>query len=101
MTSNRDTIIDDAIMSRATAWIKYDYPDPKELPEIWHVLADNYEVEMTKADIAELAIRELDFASREEVLTCEKCGAEFKGGMAKARWTNHVKNHPVAEIVSV
>ena len=54
MTSNRDTIIDDAIMSRATAWIRYDYPDPKALVEIWRVLAENYEVELTSLDIVEL-----------------------------------------------
>ena len=54
MTSNRDTIIDDAIMSRATASIKYDYPDTKELPEIWRVLSENYEVELTKAEVTEL-----------------------------------------------
>lgn len=54
MTSNRDTIIDDAIMSRATAWIQYDYPEPKALAEIWRVLSDNYAVELSKEDITEL-----------------------------------------------
>jgi len=54
MTSNRDTIIDDAIMSRATAWIKYDYPEPKAMAEIWRVLSENYEVELSKEQIAEL-----------------------------------------------
>lgn len=54
MTSNRDTIIDDAIMSRATAWIRYDYPDAELMASIWRVLADNYEVPLTDKDIAEL-----------------------------------------------
>jgi len=54
MTSNRDTIIDDAIMSRATAWIQYDYPEPKALVEIWRVLSTNYEVELSAAEIDEL-----------------------------------------------
>lgn len=54
MTSNRETIIDDAIMSRATAWIKYDYPDPVAMVEIWRVLSENYDVELTSMDIKDL-----------------------------------------------
>jgi SpoVK/Ycf46/Vps4 family AAA+-type ATPase len=45
MTSNRATIIDDAIMSRATAWIQYPRPSIPELHRIWSVLLAQYEVE--------------------------------------------------------
>jgi AAA+ superfamily predicted ATPase len=44
MTSNRGEIIDDAIMSRATAWIRYERPSPKELKEIWAVLSKQFKV---------------------------------------------------------
>jgi len=44
MTSNRETIVDDAIMSRATAWIQYTYPDKERLRHIWSVLAAQYGV---------------------------------------------------------
>jgi len=40
MTSNRDTIIDDAILSRATAHLKYEYPSFTDLIEIWKVQND-------------------------------------------------------------
>ena len=46
MTSNRETVVDDAIMSRATAWIQYTYPDTERLKRIWTVLAAQYDVPM-------------------------------------------------------
>ena len=55
MTSNRETIIDDAIMSRATAWIQYTYPDAERLKRIWAVLSAQYRVGLTPAQIAALA----------------------------------------------
>ena len=54
MTSNRATIIDDAIMSRATAWIKYDKPSKDELRQIWKVLSTNYRVTLKDSDIEKL-----------------------------------------------
>jgi len=51
MTSNRSTIIDDAIMSRATAWIKYDYPSPSEAKAIWRVLAANYKLPLNAQQV--------------------------------------------------
>lgn len=57
MTSNRSTVIDDAILSRATAFIQYEYPCPEDLRRIWRVLADNYLVEFTDAEIEELTVQ--------------------------------------------
>lgn len=54
LTSNRQTIIDDAIMSRATAWIKYEYPSPQQLADIWTVLSKQYKVEINDKLIHEL-----------------------------------------------
>jgi len=51
MTSNRETIIDDAIMSRATAWIRYELPDRAAAMSIWRVLATQYKVDLLPIDI--------------------------------------------------
>lgn len=42
MTSNMGDIIDDAIISRATAWIQYELPDGDTLSRIWKVLGKQY-----------------------------------------------------------
>lgn len=55
MTSNKSTIIDDAVMSRATAWIQYQKPSADELKQIWKVLATNYKIELSTDDIDALA----------------------------------------------
>lgn len=55
MTSNRATAIDDAIMSRAIAHIKYDLPDHEQLKLIWEVLAENYKVDLYPKDFEMLA----------------------------------------------
>lgn len=54
MTSNRETIIDDAIMSRATAWIRYDIPDREKALAIWNVLATQYKAGLKPADYEKL-----------------------------------------------
>lgn len=57
MTSNKATEIDDAVMSRATAWIKYDRPSREELARIWAVLLAQYEME-TPTDLIPLLVEE-------------------------------------------
>ena len=54
MTSNRATIIDDAIMSRVTAHVTYDYPTTAELAEIWRILAQQNRLDLTAQDIQKL-----------------------------------------------
>jgi AAA+ superfamily predicted ATPase len=51
MTSNRATIIDDAILSRATAYIEYTYPTKEALRRIWRVLSDHYLLEFDEDQI--------------------------------------------------
>lgn len=55
MTSNRGDIIDDAVISRATAWIKYKLPQPDLLIQIWEVLSKQYKVYLTDDVIRKLA----------------------------------------------
>jgi hypothetical protein len=54
MTSNRETIIDDAIMSRATAWIRYDLPDRDRAISIWRVLSSQYKAGLVQHDFEKL-----------------------------------------------
>jgi len=54
LTSNLATILDDAILSRATAHIKYERPSKQELTLIWMVLAKQFGVELKKAFVEEL-----------------------------------------------
>ncbi len=51
MTSNREVIIDDAIISRATAHIRYDKPTKENLIKIWHILSDQFEAKIPDAVI--------------------------------------------------
>lgn len=46
MTSNMATVIDDAIMSRATVHLKYVLPSPPDLKRIWQVLAVQFKLKM-------------------------------------------------------
>jgi hypothetical protein len=54
LTSNRATIIDDAIMSRATAWIRYELPTDEEAVRIWKILADQFCIVLTEETLREL-----------------------------------------------
>lgn len=54
MTSNRGDIIDDAIISRATAWIQYKLPNEELLSKIWQVLAKQFEVDISDKQIKQL-----------------------------------------------
>lgn len=70
LTSNRDVIIDDAILSRCTAHIRYDLPNEERLGQVWDVLSTQYGIK-------------LDTGLRKELL------AEFKPGTISPR---NIKN---------
>jgi AAA+ superfamily predicted ATPase len=46
LTSNRATIIDDAIVSRATAHLRYELPTKADLSRIWAVLSEQYKIKL-------------------------------------------------------
>jgi hypothetical protein len=52
MTTNRATVVDDAIMSRMIAHIKYELPDEDESVKLWKVLSTQYGVELSESEIA-------------------------------------------------
>jgi hypothetical protein len=54
MTSNMETQIDDAIMSRATAHLQYDKPTKSNLRKIWEILSNQLGIDLSKNDIDEL-----------------------------------------------
>ena len=86
MTSNRETIIDDAIMSRATAWIRYDLPGTEQLRAIWTVLSAQYAARLTPEAI-------------ERLTACEKfkriSGRSVKNLLKLARLLSARKQQPI------
>jgi len=56
MTSNRGTIIDDAILSRATAHIRYVSPDMDAKVKIWKILVDQFKLDMEDNLISECLV---------------------------------------------
>jgi ATPase family protein associated with various cellular activities (AAA) len=80
MTSNQETI-DDAILSRATAWIRYELPDKKLLALIWRVLAKQYKVNLTDGHI-NLLVDRLPVLSGRSVRNILKLATMLKGTRA-------------------
>lgn len=64
MTSNRATIIDDAVLSRVTAHIRYEVPDESMRRELWQVLGNQYNVKFDKKTLDTLA-KEFQVAGRD------------------------------------
>lgn len=54
LTTNRFEAIDDAIMSRITAHIRYEYPDKEESIQLWKVLTENFGLKIEDATIDDL-----------------------------------------------
>lgn len=54
LTSNRATVIDDAILSRATVHIKYDKPDKEKLERMWSILGTQFGAKLDDKMIKDL-----------------------------------------------
>jgi len=68
MTSNRGDIIDDAIMSRATAWIKYVRPETTdEVRQLFQILSEQFQVKFKSAKVIEAMIGEYPRLSGREI----------------------------------
>jgi len=57
LTTNRGTVVDDAIFSRCLAHIRYKNPDVKERSQIWHIMLTRYKILHTKAFVQALVER--------------------------------------------
>jgi len=65
LTTNRHEIIDDAIMSRVTAHIKYEYPDKEESTLLWKVLCNNFGIEISDIQIDKIFQHYETFSGRD------------------------------------
>lgn len=65
MTSNLATVIDDAVLSRATAHIRYTLPTPDMQAQLWRVLGTQYGHTFTDEFIAKLVQEFVDVSGRD------------------------------------
>ncbi len=57
LTTNRVDDVDDAIISRCIATVRYTVPIPEDAKRIWRVLADQFKFDLSDALIDELIVR--------------------------------------------
>jgi hypothetical protein len=57
MTTNRSDDIDDAILSRCIAIIKYEHPSPNDARRIWNVLSTQFDISLSTELIEELVVQ--------------------------------------------
>lgn len=65
LTSNRATVIDDAIMSRATAHLRYQKPDKADLLLIWEILSKQFKFDLRAGLATELVETFPDIVGRD------------------------------------
>lgn len=65
MTTNRATIVDDAIVSRCTAQVKFQIPSVEGQSKIWRILADASKIKLSDAEIAKFAKRHPKLSGRD------------------------------------
>jgi hypothetical protein len=65
MTSNRETVIDDAILSRATAHIRYSRPDHTLLSTIWKVHSKEFGMNISDTLISHMVTRYSNISGRD------------------------------------
>ena len=51
LTTNRETIVDDAIISRITAHVRYKLPESDQQREIWNIMTAQYKLKLSAAEI--------------------------------------------------
>ena len=54
MTTNRGTLVDDAIISRLTARFRYTAPSKEDQTQLWRILADQNAIKLSDAEIAKI-----------------------------------------------
>ena len=74
MTTNRDDIVDDAILSRCTAHVRYGLPGEENQRRIWRILADVSGVKaLTDEAIVGIASRHPDLSGRDVKMLLKLC----------------------------
>jgi len=81
MTTNRGTKVDDAILSRCTAHIRYELPNQDELNKIWKILSAQGGIKITDEDIAAIVDKYPVMSGRDVKSTLKLCKkiSESKG----------------------
>lgn len=95
MTSNRATIIDDAIMSRATIHLKYALPDREALGNIWTILSEQFKVKLPSKSVQELCYAFPNITGRDvkSLLKLAKRYQRRKGGEINLDTFKHLAIH--------
>jgi hypothetical protein len=65
LTSNRPDTIDDAIISRVTLHIKYDFPNYDESVKLWNILSENFKMEIDNQTIIQIWGKYEPFSGRD------------------------------------
>lgn len=73
MTTNRGTMVDDAIISRLTARLSYDLPDVDQQQKLWKVLAEQNGVTLSDQMVEQL-VKELPDLSGRDIKNLLKLG---------------------------
>tara|TARA_R110001583_G_scaffold52147_12_gene162233 strand:+ start:2905 stop:4557 length:1653 start_codon:yes stop_codon:yes gene_type:complete len=84
MTTNRSNDVDDAIISRCAAVLKYDYPDAKQRDALWRSLSNQQGITLLETVIADLV--------NEYVVIC---GRDIKSLLLLAAKYQRVKERPL------
>jgi hypothetical protein len=79
MTTNRGDDVDDAILSRCIAIIKYETPSQEDAKKIWKVLSNQFNVDLTDKLIDELVIK-FPSASGRDIKELLKLTSRFAKG---------------------
>jgi len=79
MTTNRGDDVDDAILSRCIAVIKYEYPNAESATKIWKVLSSEFQVELSDDLIGDL-VKAFPRASGRDIKQLLKLSAKYAYG---------------------
>lgn len=82
MASNRGNMIDDAILSRATAWLQYEVPSVELSAKIWAVLAKQYRITLTATELTQLVEKDLAGISGRSIRNILKLANTLEGNKA-------------------
>ena len=73
MTTNRATLIDDAILSRAMVHLKYDMPNKEDLKNIWQIQANQYGCKIDTKEIDKIIEKFPVMSGRDVKKTVQLC----------------------------
>lgn len=79
MTTNRGDDVDDAILSRCIAVIKYQRPTAENAKRIWRVLADSFQVKLSD-DLIEQLVEKFPNASGRDIKELLKLSSRYAKG---------------------